>query len=130
MIDIEAAVFDAVYQVVTTRIPPNSFKSEYVRNPASLPFATLIEVDNMTDERSRGTALDEEYSLIAYESNVYAMSKAECRAIAGLIDETLKRMNFACSSLRFTPNLSDPDIYRITGRYQAAVNANGDLYRR
>ena len=131
MIDIEAHVFDNVYSaVVPGTLAAGCFKSEYVRNPASFPFATLIEIENITDVHRRGSELDEQFAVVAYEANAYALSQAECKKVAGAIDQAMKRLNFNCSSLRFTPNLADPALYRITARYSAVADANMTLYRR
>ena len=130
MIDVEARVFDAVYPAVTAVIPAKNFKSQYVPNPAALPFATLYEVSNTTDTRRRGTALDEEYAILTYEANIYALSKAECRSVMDALDTAITRLGFTRTMMQFIPNLADTRLYRMTARYQAAADGRNVIYRR
>ena len=130
MIDVEMRVFDYVYSSVASLVPAGCFTSQFVANPAAFPFATLMEMDNITDTRHRGTADDEEFAIVTYEANVYAMSKSECRAIMDAIDTALGRLNFTRMSMLFVPNLQDNTIFRLTGRFQAAADANNVMYRR
>lgn len=130
MIDVEAQVFNAVYPAVTAIIPKKNFKSQYVASASSFPFATLIEMDNITDTKHRDTAEDENFAIVTYEANAYAMTKAECRRVMDAIDTQMIRLNFTRIDMRFTPNLPDPNIYRMTARYQAVADANNVIYRR
>lgn len=130
MIDVEIDVFDRVYPSVTAVIPKKNFKSMYVPNPSSFPFATLMEVDNFTDTKHRSSALDEEYAVVTYEANSYAMDKRQCRRVADAIDKEMVRLNFARLSMQFIPNLADPTLFRIVARYQAIADGNKVIYRR
>lgn len=130
MIDVEAHVFNHVYPAVTALIPPSNFKSMFVPNPSSFPFATLIEMDNVTDTKHRGTALDEEFAIVTYEANSYALDKLTCREIADAIDTSMTRLGFARLSMQFIPNLADTTVFRITARYQAVADRNNTIYRR
>lgn len=129
MIDIEADVFDRVYKSVAPLVPKGCFKSVYVPNPPKFPFATLMEMDNTTDSAHRGTAVDEEYAIITYEANVYAMDKFDCREVMDALDIAMIRMGFIRLSMQFVPNLADNTIFRITARYRAAADANKVIYR-
>ena len=132
MIDVETKVFDFVYPYVTTidGFPANSFKSQFVLNPESFPFATLMEMDNFTDTRHRGTADREEYAIITYEANAYALSKPECRKVMDAIDAGMSDLGFNRISMQFIPNLADISLFRLTARYQAAVNNDHTIFRR
>lgn len=130
MIDVEEDVFDYVYPYVSSLLPEGGFVSEFVPSPSALPHATLIEMDNIPDSSMRGTADLEEYSLVTYESNVYAESKPACREIMNAIDEGMTRLGFSRMSMRFVPNLQDTTIYRIVARYRAAVNQDKTVFRK
>lgn len=130
MIDVEARVFDAVYPAVVEVIPAANFKSQFEPNPASFPFATLYEVNNNTDTRHRSTAKDEEYAILTYEANAYALNKADSRKAIDAIDTAMIRLGFTRTMLQQIPNLADTRIFRMTARYQAAVDANNVIYRR
>ena len=130
MIDVEVDVFDRVHASVAPLVPSGCFKSVYVPNPPKFPFATLMEMDNITDRRNRSSAMEEEYAIVTYEANVYAKDKFKCREIIGAINGEMARLNFARLSMQFVPNLADTTIYRITARYQAVADANKVIYRR
>lgn len=132
MIDVEAHVFNYVYPFVIAvpNFPAQNFKSMYVPNPSSFPFATLMEMDNVLDTKNRSSAIDEEYAIITYEANSYAMDKFQCRAVADAIDRGMISLNFARLSMQFIPNLADNTIFRITARYQAVADGNLVIYRR
>ena len=130
MIDVENHVFDYVYASVSTVVPEGNFVSNYVPAPASFPFVTLMEMDNATDTRHLTSADDEEYAVVTYEANVYAMDKQDCRQIADVLDRAMYRLNFVRLSTGFIPNLADRTIYRMTARYQAVADTNNIMYRR
>ena len=130
MIDVENHVFDYVYASVSTVVPEGNFVSNYVPAPASFPFVTLMEMDNAVDTRHLSSADEEEYAVVTYEANVYAMDKQECRQIADTLDRAMYRLNFVRLSTGFIPNLADRTIYRMTARYQAVADTNNILYRR
>ena len=129
MIDVESAVFDYVYPSVAPLVPEGCFRSVYVPSPPKFPFATLMEIDNQTDERLRSTAVDEEFAVVTYEANVYAQDKATCRGVMDALDRAMVTLGFMRMSLSFIPNLADSTLFRCTGRYRAAADANNVIYR-
>ena len=130
MIDVESDVFDYVYPFVAQLVPQGCFKSVYIPNPSKFPFATLMEMDNITDKRNRSSAMNEEYAIITYEANVYATDKFDCRDVMNAIDTAMTRLNFSRLSMQFVPNLLDSTIFRITARYQATADGNKVIYRK
>lgn len=130
MIDVEADVFDYVYPFVAQLVPQGCFKSVYIPNPSKFPFATLMEMDNITDKRNRSSAMNEEYAIVTYEANVYATDKFDCRDVMNAIDTAMTRLNFSRLSMQFVPNLADSTIFRITARYQATAGADKTMYRK
>lgn len=130
MIDVEADVFDRVYTSVAPLVPEGCFKSVYVPNPPKFPFATLMEMDNLTDQANRSSAMDEDYAIITYEANVYAMDKFECRDVMNALDNGMVRLGFMRLSMQHIPNLADNTIFRYTARYQAVTNAAKVIYRK
>lgn len=130
MIDIEADVFNRVYESVAPLVPQGCFKSVYVPNPPKFPFATLMEMDNFTDKANRSSALDEEYAVVTYEANVYATDKFDCREVMNALDTEMLRLGFQRLSMQFIPNLADNTIFRYTSRYQATTDRNKVIYRK
>lgn len=130
MIDIEADVFNRVYESVAPLVPQGCFKSVYVPNPPKFPFATLMEMDNFTDKANRSSALDEEYAVVTYEANVYATDKFDCREVMNALDTEMLRLGFQRLSMQFIPNLADNTIFRYTSRYQATTDRSKVIYRK
>lgn len=129
MIDVEVDVFDYVYPSVSALVPTGCFKSEYVPNPPKFPFATLMEVDNVTETRFRTNSSTEEYAVVTYEANVYAMDKPTCRSVMGALDTAMTALGFIRMSMSTIPNLADPQVFRMTARYRAAADQNKVIYR-
>lgn len=129
MVDIERDVFDAVYPAVSELVPAGNFKSMYVPNPASLPFATLIEVSSSTNARHLDTSENEPLATINYEANVYAEDKHTCRTVMNALDKAMKNLNFINTMMQFIPNLADDTVFRMTARYVADASENKTIYR-
>lgn len=130
MIDVEASIFDAVYEHVAPLVPEGCLTSMYTPEPAGLPFVYLSEIENQTDMRTADSGHHEWSCVIFYEAQVYAESKHECKAIQAALDEAMvEKMGFEKTSGQFVPNLPSPELFRIVSRYKRGVTRTGDLYR-
>lgn len=130
MIDVETMVFDAVWPFIESLVPEGGFVSEFVPEPASFPHVYLAEIYNTPDGNTADTGKREWSSIISYESQVYATSKAECRTIQKALDEGMvDTLGFEKTRGEFVPNLADQTIYRIVARYIRGVTHSGDLYK-
>lgn len=138
MIDIEDDIFDEVsekvYAAFEKKCPDLLMMSEYVKSPSSFPFISLVEIDNATFRNTQSTDGNENHVAVTYELNVYSNKtsgkKAECKALAGFIDEILLNMNFTRTMLEPVPNQDEATIYRMLGRYRAVISKNKTIYRR
>lgn len=138
MIDIEDDIFDEVsekvYAAFEKKCPDLLMMSEYVKSPSSFPFISLVEIDNATFRNTQSTDGNENHIAVTYELNVYSNKtsgkKAECKALAGFIDEILLGMNFTRTMLEPVPNQDEATIYRMLGRYRAVISKNKTIYRR
>lgn len=138
MIDIEYDIFDEVsekvYSAFEKKCPDLLMMSEYVKSPSSFPFISLVEIDNATFRNTQSTDGNENHVAVTYELNVYSNKtsgkKAECKALAGFIDEILLEMNFTRTMLEPVPNQDEATIYRMLGRYRAVISKNKTIYRR
>ena len=134
MIDIESAVFNAVATKVREVYPDIFMVGEYVKSPPSFPAVSLMEMDNSTRIETIDSGSDENHVNVMYEVNVYSNKtvgkKSECKAIVALIDEEMLAMGFSRSTLTPVPNENDSTIYRMVGRYRAAVSYNNTIFRR
>lgn len=138
MIDIEDDIFDEVsekvYAAFEKKCPDLLMMSEYVKSPSSFPFISLVEIDNATFRNTQSTDGNENHVAVTYELNIYSNKtsgkKAECKALAGFIDEILLGMNFTRTMLEPVPNQDEATIYRMLGRYRAVISKNKTIYRR
>ena len=134
MIDIENQVFDRVAKRVREQFPDIFMTGEYVNAPPSFPAVSLIEQDNSIREDTMDSGSNENHANVMYEVNVYSNKttgkKSECKAIVTLIDKEMTAMGFVRSTLTPVPNEYDSTIYRMVGRYRAAVSADYKIYRR
>ena len=134
MIDIENQVFDRVAKRVREKFPNIFMVGEYVKSPSSVPAASLMEMDNSIRTSTVDSGSNENHVDVMYEVNVYSNKttdkKSECKAIMALIDEEMTAMGFVRSTLTPVPNEYDSTIYRMVGRYRAAVSADHKIFRR
>ena len=134
MIDIENPVFNRVSTRVRDVFPDIFMAGEYVKSPPSFPAASLVEMDNSTRIETIDSGSNENHANVMYEVNVYsnktAGKKSECKSIIALIDEEMLAMGFSRSTLTPVPNENDSTVYRMIGRYRAAVSSNNTIYRR
>ena len=134
MIDIENEIFNEVSKRVRKKFPKIFMTGEYVKSPSSFPCVSLVEMDNSTYEDSQTSEGGENHATVMYEVNIYSNKttgkKAECKAIASLIDDVLMGMNFTRIMLEPMLNQNDVTIYRMLGRYRAIVSKNKTIYRR
>lgn len=123
MIDIEALVFDTVYNAVIAEYPNAFISGDYIEVPSTFPHVTLIEEDNSTYKKSQDDELNEHHANLMYECNVYCnddSKKSTAKAIANIVDSTMQGMKFVRTMRNQTPN-QDRSIYRITMRYSGVV---------
>ena len=134
MIDIENEVFDRVAKRVSEQFPNIFMTGEYVKSPSSFPAVSLAEMDNYILESTVDSGSNENHANVMYEVNVYSNKttgkKSECKKIMALIDEDMTAMGFVRLTLTPVPNEYDSTIYRMVGRYRAAVSADCKIYRR
>lgn len=134
MIDIENHVFDTVAAKVRSRYADIYMVGEYVKTPPKFPCVSLVEMDNQTYQRTEDSGSAENHVSVMYEVNIYSNKtvgkKAECKAIAALIDEQMLALGFARTMLQPIPNLDDATIYRMVGRYSAIVSKDKVFFRR
>ena len=134
MIDIENQVFDRVAKRVREQFPNIFMVGEYVKSPSSFPAVSLVEMDNSIHESTVDSGSNENHANVMYEVNVYSNKttgkKSECKAIIALIDTEMTEMGFVRSTLTPVPNEYDSTIYRMVGRYRAAVSTDNKISRR
>lgn len=133
MNNIEAKVFDPIATALRSRFNGIYVTGEYVDAPPSFPAVSIIESDNYMDTNTLSTRVDEEYSIVMYEVEVYTNlsrgKKTQAREILDFVDAILYDLNFTRLSMTPVPNMANTSIYRLVARYRAETDGT-TLYRR
>lgn len=131
MIDIENEV---VSRISAALHKGTYVTGEYVSAPAVFPHVSVVEMDNYTLKATQTQELTENHAVLTYEINIYSNlkngKKAQCKALAAAADTAMQKMGFTRISLQPVQNILDGTIYRMTGRYTAAVATDKTIYRR
>lgn len=134
MIDVESMVFNVVTTSVRESFPDIFMVGEYVKSPSSFPAASIVEMDNAIRTDTIDSGSNENHVNVMYEVNVYSNKttgkKTECKEIFALIDEAMAAMGFVRVTMTPVPNEADSTIYRMVGRYKAAISADHKVFRR
>lgn len=132
MINIEDELFNTIASALREQYSGIFVTGEYVAQPPGFPAVFIVEQDNSVYQRGRDSGAIENYADVMYQVDVYSNrnigKKAECKAIMAFVDAEFSRMGFARTFLNPVQNLSDPTIYRLTGRYKAVVDKNHYIY--
>ena len=129
MIDVESMIFNELYGEISLLCARNGFRSVPGQVPTAFPAVNLYEMDNRTNQRLDSTYPGEDFSILTYQVHVFAKSKAECRKIAGVLDDRLNRMNMTRLSGAYSPNLGNSEVIECVARYRVGADENGVLYR-
>ena len=136
MIDIESELYDTIKTHVQAQTGYSNvyFTSVYEPAPSAFPCAYGEEVSNSIARENQDSSLTEKFAIVSYKwevfSNKSSGKKAECKAIADLIDEKMIALGFTRDSSSPIPNLADATIYRMRLIYTAKVDSNKVIYRR
>lgn len=130
MIDYEVKIFNTAHATVAPKCANNMFVSTVITEaPTAFPAASLIEIGNRTVRNRQSSTPKENFSLITYQLDVYATSKSKCREVFATADEAMIAMNFTRTSGQYINNIQNTKVFRYTARYEAIVDADGNLYR-
>lgn len=134
MIDIESELYTLVSERVRAEFPGIYMTGEYVRQPASFPAVSFMEITNSAYRRTQTNMDYENHATVSYEVNVYSDSlngrKAECKRIMNFINDFMLQIGFSRSYLNPVPNMDDATIYRLQARFRAVVGKDHMIYRR
>ena len=129
MIDYEINVFDKVYRKVAPLCAKGKFVSTYVRSSTAFPAGSLVELINHTDRKRQSSTPVENYAVVMYQLDVYALSKAEARKVYATADDEMIALGFTRISGNFLDNADDVNVFRYTASYEAEIDRNGNIYR-
>lgn len=105
---------------------------EYVDAPEKFPAVTVFQINSSVIQRMRTLNMENAAS-VAFEVNVYdnttGYKKQKVKEIMSDIDDILARLGLARTMCSPTSNLADATIYRMTARYEAAVDEDLWIYQ-
>ena len=130
MIDYEVKVFNTVHAVVSPLCSGGRFTSTPVKDYTKIPAASLYEMDNRTVKNRQSSTPVENFARIVYQFEAVATTKSGARAIFAAADAAMIAMNFSRISGQFIPYSDSQGIERYVARYEAEIDADGNLYRR
>lgn len=131
MIDYEVQIFNRVYEKVAPLCAAKKFVSTIITEaPTAFPAASLIETDNTTVRGRQSSTPTENFAEITYRLDVYATSKRECRKVFKAADEAMIAMNFNRIGSPYQDNDRNGKVFRYVVRYEAAIDRDGNIYRR
>lgn len=130
MIDYETHIFDTVYPYIAPLCAEGAFTSAQVPSPRAYPAVSLFELSNTTIRNRQSSTPGENFVRVAYQLDIYAQSKAECRKVFAAADEILVKLNFNRISATYIDNAENVYVFRYTARYEAEIDTKGNLYRR
>lgn len=134
IINIESIVFDKISKVIRNAYPNAYVVGEYVKSPAKFPCVSIVEMDNVTYERTQTSGSRENHVDLTYEVNIYSNKssgkKSECKNIASLVDNEFATIGFSRTMLQPISNGEDVTIYRMVGRYRGVVSKDKKVFRR
>lgn len=134
MIDIGDELFTIIATALRAAYPGIFVTPEYVSQPPKFPAVSIEEMDNAVLRSTQDSGTMEHDADVMYQVDIYTNlnkgKKAQCKAIAALIDEQFARLGFTRSFLNPVQNMNDATIYRMTGRYRAVVSKDHMIYRR
>ena len=132
MIDVESLIFSQVAGVLRVEFPGIFVSGEFTDLPAKFPAVTIVESDNSIIQRMRTSNIENAVNVM-YEVNVYSNTvgykKSEAKEIMSVIDDEFSKMGFARTMCNPVANLQDATIYRMTARYEAAIDKELWVYR-
>lgn len=129
MIDYEVNVFDRVYRKTSNLFAKGKFVSAYNPTPTAYPAGSLVELINRTDQKRQSSTPIENYAVVMYQLDVYALSKKEARSVYAAVDDQMIALGFTRTSGDFLDNADNVDVFRYTARYEAEMDRDGNIYR-
>lgn len=129
MIDCEVNVFDRVYRKTSNLFAKGKFVSVYNPTPTAYPAGSLVELINRTDQKRQSSTPIENYAVVMYQLDVYALSKKEAKAVYSAVDDEMIAIGFTRVSGDFLDNADNVNVFRYTARYEAEIDREGNIYR-
>lgn len=136
MIDKENEIYTRVYNALASELGEGNFNMSgiYVAEPAMFPHIFSDMTNNYPVYED--SSMKENYAHITITYNIYSNKsdgrKAECKKIANIIDNEMRRMNFTrvvyihndnpSEATVYTNDVHDENIFRLITRYEGVAS--------
>lgn len=129
MIDYESTIFNNVHSVASPLCAKNRFVSTPILSYTTLPAASLYELDSVSVRYRQSSTPVENFSMVTYQLDVVAETKAKCRQIFKAIDDRMIQLNFNRVSANYITYPDNTKVVRYVARYDAEIDPEGNIYR-
>ena len=130
--DFENQIIQLVADAIGSAGVRASFSSEDNPNPATFPHVSIVLSDDYT-YRKTVTVRGEQHAQKMISINTYTNNesgrKEAAKAIADIIDGTMKQYGFIRTSRVPMSSLNNASIYRIAERFVGIVGSDGIVYQ-
>lgn len=134
MKDVEFEVYTELVNLLRSRFPEIIVSADYNKSSSRFPYVSIRQVDAPLllerQDSSGGVNFWRVTFTVEVYSNNQSTKRAECKTIAGAIDDWFVAHNFDRLSLTPVENMQDATIYRLVGRYQATTDGETFYSRR
>lgn len=122
MIDIEAKIFNDIYNAVTAQYPSADFATHYVNQPSSFPHIQVWDESNTVNRNGMNLSGDECFSNIVFHLELFdnmldGEGKENVDSILAIIDPVMRMNGFRRTYNAPVPNFDDASVYRRVVRY-------------
>lgn len=134
MIDIEAEVFTNVAKVLRAKFEGIFVASDEMVSTPRFPAVKLQEINNRLDVKAQSSLVEEQFSKLTYEVEVFTNDKVgrkqKAKEIVKEIDVVMFNLGFRRTMCQPLPNLFDESVARRVARYEATVRYDRVMFRR
>lgn len=122
MTDIEAKIFNDIYDAVTAQYPSADFATHYVNQPSCFPHIQVWDESNTVSRRGMNLSGDECFSNIVFHLELFdnmldGEGKENVDSILAIIDPVMRLNGFRRTYNAPVPNFDDASVYRRVVRY-------------
>lgn len=122
MVDIEAKIFNEIYNAVTAEFPSADFATHYVNQPSAFPHVQVWDESNTVNREGMNLTGDECFSNIVFHFELFdnmlnGEGKDNVTKMLSLIDPVMRLNGFRRTYNAPVPNYDDASVYRRVVRY-------------
>jgi len=134
MIDVENEIYTMVTDAAESVESNLECSGVFQRVPQSFPYLYLYQMNSSVQTNYIASGRKDTYANVAFEARVYSNltfgAKEQVKKIMAAVCDKFKELGFILSSCQWVPNMEDPTIQQMIGRFTAAVGKDNTIYSR